>query len=243
MLNDEQIKEKICLALDVETLDKAKELVDKLTPYVGTFKVGLQLYCMYGNEIIDYIKEKNGNFFLDVKLMDIPNTVKKASESIVSRGANFFNVHCLGGLEMMRQSVEGAKIASEKLGKKQPIILGVTMLTSISQEVLNDELEINKNVSNYVIHSAKLAKEAGLTGVVASPLEVENIKNACGKDFKVLCPGIRPKWSEKNDQKRIATPYDTVKKGADYLVIGRAVTSNENPVEAMKKIYDELREI
>jgi len=144
---------------------------------------------------------------------------------------------------MMRQSVEGAKIASEKLGKKQPIILGVTMLTSISQEVLNDELEINKNVSNYVIHLAKLAKEAGLTGVVASPLEVENIKNACGKDFKVLCPGIRPKWSEKNDQKRIATPYDTVKKGADYLVIGRAVTSNENPVEAMKKIYDELREI
>ena len=243
MLKDSEIKEKICLALDVEDLDKAKKLVSDLTPYVGTFKVGLQLYCKYGNEIVDYIKQKNGNFFLDVKLMDIPNNVKHASESIVSRGANFFNVHALGGLEMMKGALAGAREASEKLGKKPPIILAVTMLTSISQEVLDNELEINKNVSDYAIHLARLAKEAGLTGVVASPLEVERIKKEVGSDFKVLCPGIRPKWSATNDQKRIATPSDTIKKGADYIVLGRAVTAAENPIEAMKKIYDELREI
>lgn len=243
MLKDHEIKEKICLALDVENLEKAKKLVNDLAPYVGTFKVGLQLYCAHGNEIIDYIKQKNGNFFLDVKLMDIPNTVKKASESIVLRGANFFNVHCLGGLEMMRASVEGAKEASEKLGKQPPIILGVTMLTSISQDVLNNDLKIDKSVSDYAIYLACLAREAGLTGVVASPLEVERIKREAGYDFKVLCPGIRPIWAPTNDQKRISTPYDTVKKGADYIVLGRAVTAEDNPVEAIKKIYDELREV
>ena len=193
---NQKIKERICLALDVDSLDKARKLVSDLTPYVGTFKVGLQLYCMYGNEIVDFIKEKNGNFFLDVKLMDIPNTVKSASASIVARGANFFNVHCLGGLEMMRGAVLGAREASEKLNKKPPLILGVTILTSLSQSVFDNELEINKNVSDYVIHLAKLAKEAGLDGVVASPLELKKIKEACGAGFKVLCPGIRPSWSD-----------------------------------------------
>ena len=113
MIN-EKIKEKIVLALDVETFEEAKNLVDELSPYVGTFKVGLQLYTGFGNEIIDYIKNKNSNFFLDVKLMDIPNTVKKASENIVARGANFYNVHALGGLEMMKQSKEGALKIAEK---------------------------------------------------------------------------------------------------------------------------------
>ena len=240
---NQKIKERICLALDVDNLDKAKKLVSDLTPYVGTFKVGLQLYCMYGNEIVDYIKEKNGNFFLDVKLMDIPNTVKSASESIVLRGANFFNVHCLGGIEMMKGAVLGAKSASEKLGKNPPLILGVTILTSISQGVLDNELEIDKDVSSYVIHLAKLAKEAGLDGVVASPLELRKIKEACGEDFKVLCPGIRPSWSVVDDQKRISTPEDTIKNGADFIVLGRAVTKAENPIEAMKKVYDELEGI
>lgn len=240
---NENIKEKICLALDVDSLDKAKKLVSDLAPYVGTFKVGLQLYCMYGNEIVDFIKEKNGNFFLDVKLMDIPNTVKSASESIVMRGANFFNVHCLGGLEMMRGAVLGAKIASEKMGKKPPLILGVTVLTSISQDVLDDELEINKNVSDYAIHLAKLAKKAGLDGVVASPLELKKIKEACGDNFKVLCPGIRPSWSAVDDQKRIATPLETIRNGADYIVLGRAITKAENSIDAIKKVYEELEEI
>ena len=242
MIN-EKIKEKIVLALDVETFEEAKNLVDELSPYVGTFKVGLQLYTGFGNEIIDYIKNKNSNFFLDVKLMDIPNTVKKASENIVARGANFYNVHALGGLEMMKQSKEGALKAAQKTGKKPPIILAVTVLTSISQEVLNDEIEINKEVKTLAITLAKLAKKAGLDGVVASVHELKAIKEACGADFKVLCPGIRPSWSLKDDQKRIATPKIAIENGADYLVIGRAVTAAQNRVEAMEKIYEEIGEI
>lgn len=242
MIN-EKIKEKIVLALDVETFVEAKTLVDELSPYVGTFKVGLQLYTGFGNEIIDYIKNKNSNFFLDVKLMDIPNTVKKASENIVARGANFYNVHALGGLEMMKQSKEGALKAAQKTGKKPPIILAVTVLTSISQEVLNDEIEINKEVKTLAITLAKLAKKAGLDGVVASVHELKAIKEACGADFKVLCPGIRPSWSLKDDQKRIATPKIAIEDGADYLVIGRAVTAAQDRVEAMEKIYEEIGEI
>ena len=242
MIN-EKIKEKIVLALDVETFVEAKTLVDELSPYVGTFKVGLQLYTGFGNEIIDYIKNKNSNFFLDVKLMDIPNTVKKASENIVARGANFYNVHALGGLEMMKQSKEGALKAAQKTGKKPPIILAVTVLTSISQEVLNDEIEINKEVKTLAITLAKLAKKAGLDGVVASVHELKAIKEACGADFKVLCPGIRPSWSLKDDQKRIATPKIAIEDGADYLVIGRAVTAAQNRVEAMEKIYEEIGEV
>ncbi len=234
------IKEKICLALDVEKLDDAKKLVDTLAQHVGVFKVGLQLYSACGNEIVDYIKEKNADFFLDIKLMDIPNTVKKASENIVLRGANFFNVHCLGGLEMMKAARFGADFAADKIGKKPPVILGVTMLTSISEDVLNKELEIDKNVSDYAIKLALLAKKAGLNGVVASAWELEKIKAVCGVHFKVLCPGIRPKDADVNDQKRIATPEDTLKKGADYIVLGRAVTSNQDPARAIQKIYADI---
>ena len=238
-----KIKEKIVLALDVETFEEAVKLVDELSPYVGTFKVGLQLYTGFGNEIINYIKEKNSNFFLDVKLMDIPNTVKKASENIVLRGANFYNVHALGGLEMMKQSREGALNSAQKMGKNPPLILAVTVLTSISQNVLDNEIKVDKKVNELAINLAKLAKEAGLDGVVASVHELEAIKEACGKDFKVLCPGIRPEWSLKDDQQRIATPKTAIQKGADFLVIGRAVTSAPDRVEAMKKIYEEIGEI
>ncbi len=236
------IKEKIVLALDVETIEEAKKLVDELYEYTGTFKVGLQLFCGYGLEIVNYILSKNSNFFLDVKLHDIPNTVQKASENVILRGANFFNVHTTGGVEMMKAARLGADLAAEKMGKKRPIILGVTMLTSISQSVLDDEFKVNKNVSDFAIELAGLAREAGLDGVVASPLEVKRIKEKLGSDFKVLCPGIRPKWSLKDDQKRIATPTSAIKDGADYIVLGRAVTKADSPKEAMIKIYKEIEE-
>ena len=182
-------------------------------------------------------------YFLDVKLMDIPNTVAKASENIIKKGADFFNIHALGGKEMMQKCVESANLAAEKLGRNKPTILAVTILTSISDEKLHNELEINQNVSEYALKLAKLAKEAGVTGVVASVFEAKRIKENCGKDFKVLCPGIRPVWSAKNDQQRLATPTLALNEGADYLVIGRAVTAAPDRVEAMKKIYEEIEEI
>lgn len=239
MIN-EKIRQKLVLALDVEDINEAKKLVDELSPYIGTFKVGLQLFCGYGLEIVNYIKEKNADFFLDVKLHDIPNTVEKASYNVIKNGANFFNVHATGGIEMMRAAKKGALAASEKYGKKKPIVLAVTVLTSINQETLENELSNKKSVEDFVIQLAKNAKIAGLDGVVASAKELKAIKKELGNDFLVLTPGIRPKWSLKDDQKRVATPSSAIKDGADFIVLGRAVTKAENKIEAIKKIYEEI---
>jgi len=237
---NQEIKEKIVLALDVSTIDEAKELINELKDYVGIFKVGLQFYTGNGDELFKLMNEMNLKYFLDVKLMDIPNTVAKASDNIIRKGADFFNIHALGGKEMMAKSVESANAAARELGRENPTVLAVTVLTSISNEKLNDELGINDNVNDYALKLARLAKEAGVTGVVASVFEARRIKEACGKDFKVLCPGIRPQWSAKDDQQRLATPALAIQEGADYLVIGRAVTNAPNRLEAIQKIYEEI---
>lgn len=240
MIN-ENIRKKLVLALDVEDIEVAKKLVDELSPYIGTFKVGLQLFCGYGLEIVNYIKEKNSDFFLDVKLHDIPNTVEKASFNVIKNGANFFNVHATGGIEMMKAAKKGAMEAAEKYNKKKPLVLAVTVLTSINQETLSNELSNTKSVEDFVIQLAKNAKTAGLDGVVASAKELKAIKKEVGDDFIVLTPGIRPAWSAVNDQQRIATPSSAIEDGADFIVLGRAVTSADDKIEAMKKIYKEIQ--
>lgn len=237
-----EIKEKLVLALDVETLEEAKILVDELSAYIGTFKVGLQLFCGYGLEIINYIKEKNSGFFLDVKLHDIPNTVNKASFNVIKNGADFFNVHATGGIEMMKAARQGADEASQKYNRKKPIILAVTVLTSISDEILKEELDNKNNAADFVLKLAKNAKAAGMDGVVASAKELKMIKENLGKDFIVLTPGIRPKWSAVNDQKRIVTPSDAISDGADFIVLGRAITQADNRIQAIEKVYDEIKE-
>ena len=241
-MNNEEIKKRLVLALDVEDIEEAKQLVDELSPYIGTFKVGLQLFCGYGLEIVNYIKEKNADFFLDVKLHDIPNTVEKASFNVIKNGANFFNVHATGGVEMMKAARKGAMEAVEKYGKKKPLILAVTVLTSINQETLSEELSNKKTVEEFVIQLAKNAHLAGLDGVVASAKELKAIKRELGDDFIVLTPGIRPKWSLKDDQQRVATPTSALNDGADYIVLGRAVTSAPDRKEAIEKIYQEIKE-
>ncbi len=240
MINEE-IKKRLVLALDVEELDEAKKLVDELSPYIGTFKVGLQLFCGYGLEIVNYIKEKNADFFLDVKLHDIPNTVEKASYNVIKNGANFFNVHATGGIEMMKAAKKGAMEAAEKYSRKKPLVLAVTVLTSINQETLTNELSNSKNVEDFVIQLAKNAKSAGLDGVVASARELKAIKKELGSDFIVLTPGIRPSWSAKDDQARIATPKSAIEDGADFIVLGRAITKAQDKIEAIKKIYEEIQ--
>lgn len=240
---NKNIKEKIVLALDVDTLEEAREMILELKDYVGVFKIGLQLYTQNGNEIIEFMNKNGLEYFLDVKLLDIPNTVAKASENIVKRGASFFNIHTFGGVEMMKQCVKSANTVALALDKKPPLILGVTILTSISDEVLQNEFEIDKNASDLVLKLAKLAKDSGLGGVVASTWEARKIKEICGNEFKVLCPGIRPEWSLKNDQQRAATPRAAIQEGADFLVIGRAVTAAEDRVKAMGMIYDEIGDI
>ena len=236
----QEIKDKIVLALDVDTVEQAKELITELKDYVGVFKVGLQMYTGNGYEIFDFMKEQNIKFFFDVKLHDIPNTVSKSAENIVKHGASFFNIHTTGGEEMMRKAQEAARNKAKELNKENPVILGVTVLTSISEESLNNELKVPYKPNEYALHLALMAKKAGLDGVVASVWEARKIKQVCGKDFKVLCPGIRPDWSDKNDQKRLATPSIAIKEGADYLVIGRAVTNANDRLKAIKMIYEEI---
>lgn len=240
---NKQIKDKIVLALDVDTIEQARELILELKDYVGIFKVGLQFYTGNGDELFKLMNELNLKYFLDVKLMDIPNTVAKASENIIKKGADFFNIHALGGAQMISQCVESANKAALELGRDKPTVLAVTILTSISDEKLRNELGIDQNVSDYALKLAKLAKDNGATGVVASVFEAKRIKELCGQDFKVLCPGIRPAGASKDDQQRLATPALAIQEGADYLVIGRAVTNADDRLDAIKNIYNEMEEV
>jgi len=233
-------RERLVLALDVDDFSSAENLVGLLKDYVGVFKVGSQLFTSEGTKIIDMITKAKARVFLDLKFHDIPNTVKGAAESATKLGVYMFNVHASGGYEMMKAAADAAIETSIKLGIKKPLILGVTVLTSIKQEILEEEVGVNKAVKEHVVHLAKLAKSAGLDGVVASPHEIKDIRDACGKNFIILTPGIRPAGEEINDQKRIMTPKQALEQGADFIVIGRPIRNAENPVEAAKNIIKEM---
>jgi orotidine-5'-phosphate decarboxylase len=233
-------KERLVLALDVDDFKKADELVDKLSNYVGVFKIGSQLFTAEGAKVVNMINERGGKVFLDLKFHDIPNTVARAAEVATKLGVYIFNVHTSGGYEMMRAAAEASEKISLALGVRKPLILGVTLLTSINQEILEKEIGIKKRIEEQVVHLAKLAKTAGLDGVVASSWEIREIRKACGEDFIILTPGIRPVGKSSDDQKRIMTPREAIKLGADFLVIGRPIRDASNPVEAAKEILREM---
>lgn len=233
-------KERLVLALDVDDFSSAKGLVDKLKDYVGVFKVGSQLFTSEGADIVSMIRQSGSKVFLDLKFHDIPNTVKGAAESATKLGVYMFNIHTSGGYEMMKAAADAARETSIKLGIKKPLVLGVTILTSIDQQALEREIGLNKTVKEQVVHLAKLAKSAGLDGVVASAQEIKEIRASCGEDFIILTPGIRPAGEELNDQKRIMTPKQALEQGADFLVIGRPIRNAKDPVKAAKNILNEM---
>ena len=233
-------RERLVLALDVDDFSSAKELVDKLKDYVGIFKVGSQLFTSEGKDIIRMIKQSGSKVFLDLKFYDIPNTVKGAAESATKLGVYMFTIHASGGYEMMKAAADAVRETSIKLGIKKPFILGVTVLTSINQEILEKEISVNKSVKEHVVHLAKLAKAAGLDGIVASPQEIKEVRASCGKDFIILTPGIRPKGKALDDQKRIMTPKQALKQGADFLVIGRPIRNAKDPVKSAKNVLKEM---
>jgi orotidine-5'-phosphate decarboxylase len=233
-------KERLVLALDVDDFKKAEELVGKLSDYVGVFKVGSQLFTAEGTKVVNMINERGGKVFLDLKFHDIPNTVARAAEVATKLGAYIFDVHTSGGYEMMKAAAEASKKISLSLGVRKPLILGVTLLTSINQEILEKEIGVKKKLEEQVVHLAKLAKAAGLDGIVASSWEIKEIRKACGEDFVILTPGIRPAGKSSDDQKRVMTPREAIKLGADFLVIGRPIRNAANPVEAAKEILREM---
>jgi orotidine-5'-phosphate decarboxylase len=234
------MREKIIIALDVEDIITAKKFVKLLKSEVTFFKIGSQLFTAEGPDVVKMVKDEGCRIFLDLKFHDIPNTVKKAAESAVAMGVDIFNVHASGGSEMMRQAAGGAELASVKRGVPMPVVLAVTCLTSLNDDILHNELNIAKKIQDQVVHLALLAQDAGLSGVVASPREIAFIRKACGKDFIILTPGIRPAWSQKGDQKRTMTPKEAVTAGADYIVIGRPVLESPDPQKALQNIVAEM---
>jgi orotidine-5'-phosphate decarboxylase len=204
------------------------------------FKVGHQLFTAYGPDIVRRITERGGKVFLDLKYHDIPATVAKASAEAVKLGVSIFNVHALGGSEMMRAGAEAAEQTSDKLGVPAPIVLAVTILTSMNEAVLRRELKIGRSVPRTVCHLAKMARRAGMDGVVASPQEIAVLRKAVRGAFVILTPGVRPQWASQDDQKRVMTPGEAVDAGADYLVVGRPVLKSDDRKTAIQRIIGEM---
>ena len=233
------MKNKIIIPLDVDSEEKAISLVKELKDHVGAFKVGLELINNVGFTIFEKIKEAGADkIFYDCKFCDIPNTVKGASVGATKNNVWMFNVHALGGFDMMKAAKEGALQTAEKLGIETPLVIAVTILTSINGETLKS-IGVERDVKTEVASLAKLAKEAGLDGVVSSPQEISVIREACGKDFVIVTPGVRPKGSDIGDQKRIMTPLEAVREGSDYIVVGRPITKAENPALAADNLFNE----
>jgi orotidine-5'-phosphate decarboxylase len=237
-----ETKEKICVALDVEDSRKARVLVRKLSDYVGFFKIGFQLFTSEGPKIVRSVQDNGGRVFLDLKYHDIPNTAASASVAAMKLGAAIINLHASGGFDMMSSVAISLKKKSLDLQLDKPITLAVTVLTSLNRTNLNHELRIPGAVEEQVVHLAKLAKKAGLDGVVASPLEIKKIRKACGGNFVILTPGIRPAWAGADDQKRIMTPKEAIDAGADIIVIGRPIIAAKNPADAARRVLDEIEQ-
>ncbi|MFA6056157.1 MAG: orotidine-5'-phosphate decarboxylase [Thermodesulfovibrionales bacterium] len=232
--------DKMILALDVAESYHALEIVDKFKDYINIFKVGLELFTAAGPRVVDEIHQRGKKVFLDLKFHDIPNTVTKAALSATRLGVYMFNVHASGGFEMMRKCRDSVVEMCLKENLERPKILGVTVLTSLSKEILADELGIQYGLRTHVRHLSSLALKAGLDGVVASAREVELIRNHCGKGFIIVTPGIRPSWTPPDDQKRTLTPKEAIREGSDYLVIGRAVLQQPDPIKAVELISLEI---
>ena len=228
-------KEKIIVALDVNTIKELERLLDILSPHVRIFKVGMELFYSCGPKAIDIIKKYDREIFLDLKFHDIPNTVKNSAKSAARLGVFIFNVHASGGRDMMKAALEGASEESEKMGIDRPRILGVTVLTSMDKNALQ-QIGINKSPEEQVLELTKLTKESGLDGIVAAPQETAKIKKETGADFLIVTPGVRPEGIEKQDQKRTATPKQAIAAGADYIVIGRPITKAKDPLRVLEGI-------
>ena len=223
--------DKIIVALDVATKEKALDLVEQLRTEISFFKIGLQLYTAEGPEIVRAVLAAGAKVWLDLKLYDIPNTVARAVESASNLGVQMLTIHLSGGSEMIR--------AATTARQKDLLLLGVTVLTSSTEQTLH-EVGVTDTVENQVIRLAKLGAAAGIDGVVASPHEIKILRREFGDRIKIAVQGIRPRWADPGDQKRFLTPREAYEAGADYIGIGRPITGHAHPREAVARILEEL---
>lgn len=229
--------ERVIIALDVKDRDAALSLVEELSPLVSQFKVGLELFHNVGPKILEDLKPYR--VFFDGKFYDIPHTVAGVTRAITRWGVWMLDVHCLGGEQMMRAALCAARSTAEEIGIPAPKILGVTVLSSVNQEVL-DALGVRVQREDLVLHLARKAQSLGLQGVVLSGEVIAQVREICGEDFILLVPGVRPQGVAKDDQLEVLTPSEALRRGATYLVIGRAVTSVPSPRSALERVLEEI---
>ena len=223
--------DKIIVALDVATKEKALELVQELRDQISFFKIGLQLYTAEGPEIVRAVLATSSRVWLDLKLYDIPNTVARAVESANHLGVHMLTIHLSGGREMIR--------AATAVRANNMLLLGVTVLTSATEETLR-EIGVAAKVDEQVLRLARLGTEEGTDGVVASPHEIKKLRAEFGNKIKIAVQGIRPSWAKPDDQKRFMTPREALEAGADYIGVGRPITAHPQPPEAVERILQEL---
>ena len=233
-------EDRLIVALDVDTKEKAFGLVEMLRPKVKIFKIGSELFTSCGPDIVAGVKSKGCGIFLDLKFHDIPNTAAKSAAAAVRLGVSILNVHALGGYDMMKKASESVAMEAKKLKIVKPKIIAVTILTSMDENSLK-KVGVADSMEGQVLRLAGLAKEASLDGVVASPSEVKPIRRGLGEEFIIVTPGVRPEWAAVNDQKRIATPREAILNGATYIVVGRPITEASDPLAAAKRILEEIR--
>ncbi|MBQ9245422.1 orotidine-5'-phosphate decarboxylase [bacterium] len=242
MIKPVDAKDRIILALDVDTIEDVVKYVELLKDYVGYFKVGLPLFISCGFEAVDTIKKHGGKVYFDGKFQDIPNTIAQASINLMSKGIDFFNISATGGSKMLINTINECNSYAKKNDMEPPVILAVTLLSSFGQKTLTNELGVEINISKYVLNLSKMAKEAGASGVIAPDTDAAQIKRELGEDFIVVCPAVRPTWAIVNDQIRIVSPTDAIKAGADYIIIGRPITHAADPTAAAKLVIAEIED-
>ena len=231
-------RDRLIVALDVDTLDAALGLVERLEGLVTRFKIGSQLFTAAGPAAVEAVRKRGGLVFLDLKYHDIPNTVAGAAREAARLGVFMFNVHASGGRAMMRAAAEA--VAATGSGSRRPLVIAVTVLTSLDRAALSRELGIASSVEGHVLHLCRLAHDAGLDGSVASPNEIRVIRNQLGAEWVIVTPGVRPVGSGADDQSRIASPQAAARAGAHYLVVGRPITAAADPVKAAQAILAEI---
>jgi orotidine-5'-phosphate decarboxylase len=238
-------RSKVCLPLDgLNTLEELKERVQELSPVVGLFKIGKESFTRFGPNAIKAVKDAGGEVFLDLKYHDIPNTVKGAASAATELGVYMFNVHASGGSAMMKAALEGANETSTKLGVKRPKVIAVTILTSIDQKMLNEEIRVSGKVEEQVLNLALLTKDSGLDGIVCSAADLYAIKSKLPNEFMFVTPGIQGVNTPAGaDQKRVFTPGNAIQDGSTILVVGRAITAPKTKEERIKAGYEILQDM
>jgi orotidine-5'-phosphate decarboxylase len=231
---------RLIIALDYPDLDPALSIARRIGPHVGMLKVGLELFTSVGPPAISELRKLGARVFYDAKLYDIPNTVAGAAAAAARLGVSMLNVHALGGRAVMQAAREGARRGADQAALPPPLLIAVTLLTSLGEQEVKQELAISGGIQHAVARLASLARDAGLDGVVCSVQEVPNIKRLCGKDFLTVTPGIRPAWAAPDDQARVDTPRRALAAGADYLVVGRPITGADDPEQALSRLVAEI---